>query len=113
MSKKGPMELALLRALRAQRTQPADAGIVALALNYARTLDAPRALTEVASGPMADLAGAATLSQLGGAYRMALENLGLTPKARAAVMKGAPPPTAARASALDELRAQRERRGTA
>lgn len=113
MAKKGPMELSLLRALRAQRTQPADAAVVALALSYARALDAPRALMDVASGPMADLAGVATLHQLGGSYRQALENLGLTPKARSAVMRGAPQSAEPKASPLDELRAKREKRGTA
>ena len=109
MAKKGRMELALLRALRTLPAQAGDTGIVELAKQYARTLDAPRLLMDVGSGPMADLAVAATLGQLGAGYRMTLVELGLTPKARAAVMKGQPTQASA-VSGLDELRSRREKR---
>ena len=110
--KKGHFELALLKSLRTLPTQLGDAGIVALAKQYARTLDAPALLTEVGTGPLADLAMSATLSALGAGYRMTLVELGLTPKARSVVMRGQPEAPKV-ASPLDELRAQRERRGTA
>lgn len=109
MTKKGPIELALARALRAGKFQPSDAAAVALAKQYARTLDAPGLLLDVGSGPMADLANAATLGQLGPGLRLALVELGLTPKSRAAVVKGQPAERPV--SQLDEFRARRDRRG--
>ena len=68
---------------------------------------------DVGSGPMADLAMAATLGQLGAGYRAALVELGLTPKTVSMTMRGQPQEPTKQLSALDELRAQRERRGTA
>ncbi len=123
--RKGARELALAKALRAHPPQDGDGPIVALARDYARAMDAGAHIMEVIGLALDDpeleplvkllerLDGATTLQALGTGYRQALVELGLTPKARAALMKGQPTPATAKGSALDELRAQRERRGTA
>jgi hypothetical protein len=111
MAKKGPFELALAAALRAEKPSPGDAAIVALAKQYARSLDATKALVDVGGeGPMADLAAAATLAQLGPGLRLILVELGLTPKARAAILRGQPAAVPKPSGGLDELRARRQRR---
>ena len=118
--KKGRRELALAKALRVSPRHDGDAAIVALATDYARSMDAGEFLME-ALGELLDspelepvakmlerLGGATTLSVLGAGYRQALESLGLTPRVRAALSKGeAPTPVS---SPIDELRKRREKR---
>lgn len=87
--KRGRMELALARALRAVDTKPEDVGAVELARQHARAIDE------------------GDLFHAGRALLDVLVELGMTPKARAAVVKAAPP---APVSGLDELRSRRERR---
>lgn len=88
---KGKVELALGRAVRdAKLASKSDAAAVALATKYAQVIDA-------------DLE---PLAKVGKGLLDTLVELGLTPKARASVMKGQAPAT----SGLDELRARRERR---
>ena len=119
--KKGSRELALAQALRARPPQDGDAAIVALARDYARSMDAGAHIMESIELLLDDpeleplvkllerLEGSTTLAALGAGYRQTLVELGLTPKVRAALTKGeqAPVPTA---SPLDELRKRRERR---
>lgn len=109
MRKHGNIELALLAALRKAQIQATDAAVVALAKQYARTLDAPMALMDVGGGPAADMAMAGVLAQVGAAFRLTLVELGLTPKARASIVKDKPAAPAGR-SPLDELRARRANR---
>jgi hypothetical protein len=87
-----------------------DAAIEALARQYARTLDAGRSMLDLgADSPLADLAAAASLHDLGAGFRAVLVEMGLTPKARAAIMRGQPEESKPTASPLDELRKRRER----
>ena len=87
--KRGKLELAVGRALRATPLQASDGAIEELVRSYARKIDSDdRALL-----------------LLGRQFTEALVQLGMTPKARAAV-KGAVPPVS---SGLDEIRARRER----
>lgn len=79
-------------ALKAMPLLPEDAAAIALARNYAHAIDENYDMLPV----------------LGRGYRETLVELGMTPKTRAALVKGqqAPPP----ASPMDELRARREKR---
>lgn len=86
---------ALESALRSVVLTPADGAAVALAREYAKSIDE---------------LGAAAQDKLGGKLLDVLEALGMTPKARAALTKGAEPP---KHSGLDELRARREKRAVA
>lgn len=88
----GPLESAVTRALAEVTVQTADAGVIELALTYAREIDA-----------------GGELQKLGPALLSVLESLLMTPKARAALVKGVKdvePPK----SPLDELRARRNAR---
>lgn len=89
MIRKGRVELALGRALRDARLEPRDGAAVELARAFARYVD---------KHPD-------DLNQVGRSFLETLAALGMTPKARAGVVQGAPPA----ASKLDELRARRER----
>ena len=91
MARSGQVAMALGRALKQVTLQPEDAAAVALARTYARALDADQA----------------ALPKGGHRFLEVLVELGMTPKARAAVMKGEKAPTK---SPLDELRARRERK---
>lgn len=84
------MELALGRALRATALTPGDDAIVELARHYARGVDGGH------------------LHQVGRSLAEVLHELGMTPKARALLLKDAKPQLTS--SVLDELRAKRERR---
>ena len=86
----------LNRAVKSLEAKPTDEAAIELARWYARELDNAPGL----------------LITHGRAFRETLETLGMTPKARAAMSKGEVPKPPV-FSALDELRAQRERRGTA
>lgn len=91
MARSGQVAMALGRALKQVTLAPEDAAAVALARSYARALDAD----------------SANLAKVGHRFLEVLVELGMTPKARAAVLKGekAPP-----RSPLDELRARREQK---
>ena len=94
MPRKGRLELALERSLRALPIGREDHAAVELARSYARTIDT--------NGEM--------LNVVGRAFRETLEQLGMTPKARAAMAKGEPQKPPAK-SAVDEIRQRRESRG--
>lgn len=84
---------ALETAIGAVELKPVDEAAIALARAYASAIDLD---TE-------------ELSKLGPKLLAALESLLLTPRARAAVVKGAPDEP--RTSPLDELRQRRRKRG--
>lgn len=88
--KRGRVELALARALRAAPLTGADAAAVELAKEYAKGIDGGH------------------LIQVGRSFAEILAELGMTPKSRAALLKTAPAP--APAAGLDELRQRREQR---
>src|SRR5688572_27006879 len=88
----GQLETSIRQALAELDAQPVDAGAVELALTYARAID------------LGD-----ELAKLGPALLAVLDALGMTPKARAAVVKGGAGGTEHR-SPLDELRARRNAR---
>lgn len=83
--------LALGRALKQVSLERQDEAAVALARTYARALDAEPE----------------SLSKIGPRFLEVLVELGMTPKARAAVLKGEKAP---QKSPLDELRERRERK---
>ena len=93
MTRKGQIEAALDRAVKAVALQPADEPALLLTRRYARELD-----------------GDGLLQEFGAGLRTMLIELGMTPRARASVLRGQAPP-ASGADALDELRAKREKRG--
>lgn len=89
----GALESALDASLLDLALRPADQAVVELARTYARVIDG----------------NVDTLNMVGRAFRETLEQLGMTPKARAALATGGPPkPT--QPSPLDELRARRAKR---
>ena len=94
MERRGRVELALMRALRAVPVERADAAAVELARRYAAAIDAQ---------------DVEPLSKLGRGLTDVLIELGLTPKARAAILKDAPQKNPVSVG-LDELRARRERK---
>lgn len=85
----------LTRSLKALQFPPTDAGAVRLALSYAQAIDE-----------------GGDVARLGPGLLSVLESLGMTPKARATLLKGVrgEQPDAKPANPLDELRARRERR---
>lgn len=87
--RRGRVELALGRALRAAQLEREDVVAIELARTYARAVDS----------------GYEPLSKIGAQFTELLTQLGMTPKARAAVVGGKRPQPA---SGLDELRARRE-----
>lgn len=93
MARRGRVELALGRSVRATTVAPESAATVELAKQYARAIDEE----------------AYPLWRIGPRFLETLDALGLTPRAKAALLKGqslpAPP-----ADPIDELRRQRERR---
>lgn len=90
----GPVCRALGEALKAVDRRPEDAAAVALARAYARQIDTDPGM----------------LAKVGPPLLAVLVELGMTPKARAGVMKGGGSSDSNRRSALDELRAKRDRR---
>ena len=89
---KGPLERAVFNALKDVQLKPRDKAAAQLALVYARRIDDD-----------------APLVKLGPLMLAVLESLGMTPRARVALLKGnddGPKP----ANPLDELRQRRERR---
>ncbi len=92
MARSGQVAMALGRALKQVTLAREDDAAVALARSYARALDADPA----------------ALAKVGHRFLEVLVELGMTPKARASVMKGGTPPAK---STLDELRERRERQG--
>lgn len=93
MAAKGSHEAALDASLKGMAVQPTDAAAVALAREYAVTLD---------NDP-------ASLVKIGAQFLAVLDALGITPKARAAKGDKQTPGI----SPLDELRAARERKAKA
>lgn len=92
MARKGRLQLALDRSLRALTLQPEDDAVVALAREYTAAIDAD----------------GQQLVMLGKNLRETLIELGMTPRARAAMFKGEPEKPAT--SPIDELRARRQKR---
>lgn len=92
-TKRGGLEASLIAALKAAPVLPMDDAAIALARSYASALDARPDM----------------LGQLGRGLKELLIEFGMTPRARAALLKemGDAPP---KESGLDELRARRERR---
>jgi len=86
------VEAALDRSLASMKLTPSDEAAQALAREYAKAIDGNPEM----------------LAKVGARLLETLVELGMTPKARAAVMKGATPP--AGVSKLDELRAKREQK---
>lgn len=119
-------------AVKAATTKPEDAGTIALALEYARLLDAPEPASkyrealewlhsldpETEKGERhaallrSALAEHSVTSDLGPKLLAALESLGMSPRARAA-LKGGKPDDKPGKSPLDELRAARARKNGA
>jgi hypothetical protein len=85
------MELAVGRALKATPLQPSDGAAAELARSFARVIDADDAM----------------IPQVGRQFLETLAQLGMTPKARAAL---APTEVPTQQSGLDEIRARRELR---
>src|SRR6266545_371031 len=88
---------AVRQSLPSVRTRPEDKAAERLAERYAAALDS-------AEDPEA------ALEKLGPKLLACLAELGMTPKARYAVVKGGPADGSTRRSALDELRAKRAAR---
>ena len=95
MARKGKLALALERSLRVLDRGPEDQAAVELARTYARVIDENEDMLNV----------------VGRAFRETLQQLGLTPKARALMAKGDQPRTPTKSS-IDELRQRRERRSS-
>ena len=85
---------ALDKALEAMQVKPQDGAAVALARQYAELIDANPKLAP----------------QVGPSLLSVLVELGMTPKARAGVVRGGPADDNISRAKLDELRQRRERR---
>ena len=89
----GALESALEASLQDLTLRPADQAVVELARTYARVIDG----------------NVDMLNMVGRAFRETLEQLGMTPKARAALARGEQPKPS-QPSPIDELRARRAKR---
>lgn len=96
-SRKGPLETSLAAVLNAEPLEQRDRTIGHLAMTYARAIDA----------------GEADLSKMGPQLQSALESLLMSPRARAAAMKGAKQNVSPGTSRLDELHERRSRKNGA